>query len=141
MSTESNLVNLLTARAALVGSAFGEPLPSETVVEAAAKRLVEEMAMDTGLASATGRLVYFLAWPTGGVDVEWWTSEVGRAVVAVAGFVDVVSFSASDAGVVLGLSRARVYQLLAQGVLGLGQGGGVSAESVDTRLRAIVAGP
>lgn len=89
---------------------------------------------DDRLAAETVVDVLGVLWRSGGPPDDWWHTPVGRACATSIGIDGSEAVSASVAGAMLGVSRGRVYQLAAGGMLARHPDGGVTRRSVMSRL-------
>jgi len=77
--------------------------------------------------------VFEALWPDGKAPALWWDTPLGRAVKTHAKYLDRFPVSISVAGEILGVSRARLYQLIEAGGLTRHPAGGLTLGSVLAR--------
>ncbi len=78
-------------------------------------------------------------WPGGRAPSAWWLSPTGRLVAAAAPVHPATCVDAATARELLGVSRARLYQLAATGAVEQPMAGRFSVRSVVARLDALAA--
>jgi hypothetical protein len=83
---------------------------------------------------AAYNLVHALFGTAGDPTTDWWKTEAGQAVSYAIGYHRDHAYRA-DVAAILGISRQRVHELIAQGVLVEDQTG-VTAESIRARVRS-----
>lgn len=86
------------------------------------------------IAAETAQDIMCGLWPQADPPPEWWQTPLGRAVARSYGIGGSEAVSAAVAGSMLGVTRARVYQLLDDGKLDRHPDGGVVRASVARRV-------
>lgn len=86
------------------------------------------------IAAETAQDVMCGLWPRSDPPDEWWQTPLGRAVARSVGLDSSEAVSASVAAAMLGVSRGRVYQLIAAGKLDRHPDGGVVRSDILRRL-------
>ncbi len=101
----------------ILGSSASELLADS--LPAASRCLSDRLSSaDQAVAAETARELCGVLWPPDGEPpAEWWHTPLGRACAAGLAIAETRSVAPHLAAVMLGINRARVYQLVNDGVL------------------------